>query len=226
MIKKLSMCFVSLTLASCATFIPPQPNDPSFAPRYPTVPKPPVQNTGSLFKVSNNSLLFEDTKANQVGDIITVVLTESTDARKTADTELTKETSVALPNPTIAGRQITFDNGTKSFELGVQGDLEFRGESDSEQSNQLNGTISVTVHEVLPNGNLYVRGEKWLTLNQGDEFIRISGILRPKDISAQNTVPSNRMANARIQYSGTGPIAESNTPGWLTRFFNSPWWPF
>lgn len=84
----------------------------------------------------------------------------------------------------------------------------------------------MTVAEVLPNGNLVVRGEKWMTLNRGDEFIRISGIVRPDDISPNNTVVSTRLANAQISYSGTGTLADSQSMGWLARFFNSEYWPF
>jgi len=90
----------------------------------------------------------------------------------------------------------------------------------------LAGNISVVVSEVLPNGNLVVRGEKWMTLNQGDEFIRITGIVRPQDIDPDNTVSSYLVANARIGYGGTGPVADANVLGWLTRFFISAVFPF
>lgn len=82
------------------------------------------------------------------------------------------------------------------------------------------------VAKVLPNGNLVVQGEKWIKLNQGDEFIQLRGIIRPEDISPLNTVPSSLVADARISYGGTGIIEEANTPGWLTRFFTSPLNPF
>jgi flagellar L-ring protein FlgH len=84
----------------------------------------------------------------------------------------------------------------------------------------------VTVADVLPNGNLVVRGEKWLTLNQGDEYIQISGIVRPIDIRTDNTVLSGLVADARITYSGKGMVADSNKMGWLSRFFASAIWPF
>jgi len=71
-----------------------------------------------------------------------------------------------------------------------------------------------------------VRGEKWITLNRGDEYIRISGIIRPEDVSQENTISSTKLANARISYSGTGELAESQSMGWVSRFFNNPLWPF
>jgi flagellar L-ring protein precursor FlgH len=90
----------------------------------------------------------------------------------------------------------------------------------------LQGAIAVQVAKVLPNGNLVVQGEKWIKLNQGDEFIQLRGIIRPEDISPLNTIPSSLVADARISYGGTGIIEEANTPGWLTRFFTSPLNPF
>jgi flagellar L-ring protein precursor FlgH len=83
----------------------------------------------------------------------------------------------------------------------------------------------VHVLKVLPNGNLMIRGEKWLTLNNGDEYIRLTGVIRPKDINSNNTILSTKVANARIQYAGTGSFADANEQGWLTKFFNSSWWP-
>ena len=105
-------------------------------------------------------------------------------------------------------------------------DGSFDGAGDSSQSNQLSGEITVTVAEVLPNGNLVVQGEKWLGINQGNEFVRLRGIIRPVDISATNTVQSIQVANAQLYYGGTGALQDSNTPGWLSRFFNHPVWPF
>ena len=90
---------------------------------------------------------------------------------------------------------------------------------------QEGGNLTVTVTEVLPNGVLRIRGEKWLSLTNGDEYIRLTGLVRPQDITPDNTVPSQRIANARIAYGGTGDFDQANQPGWLTRFFNSEWWP-
>jgi flagellar L-ring protein precursor FlgH len=113
------------------------------------------------------------------------------------------------------------------FETSITGPTtEFEGEGSSDISNSLNGSISVTVHEVLPNGILVVRGEKWLKLNQGDEYIQLSGMIRPQDIAADNTVSSAKLADARISYSGTGQVNDTNTMGWLSKFFISALLPF
>jgi flagellar L-ring protein precursor FlgH len=103
---------------------------------------------------------------------------------------------------------------------------EFKGEGDSTQSNSLTGTISVTVSEVLSNGNLVVRGEKLITLNTGSEHIRLSGIVRPDDVTPDNTIRSSQIANARIVYGGNGPVADVNKKGWLQQIVDSPWFPF
>jgi len=118
--------------------------------------------------------------------------------------------------------------GFKGLDLGVSlsGEREFDGSADANQSNSLTGSITVTVAEVLPNGILAIRGEKWITLNQGDELIRISGLVRTDDIGPDNTVLSTRVADARITYSGTGAFANASQPGWLNQFFLSPLWPF
>ena len=109
--------------------------------------------------------------------------------------------------------------------MGVSSSNEFTGDAQANQSNSLNGSISVTVVDVLANQNLVIRGEKWLTLNHGDEYIRLTGIIRPADISPANEIVSTKIANARIQYSGTGSFARSQEKGWLTKFFSSEWWP-
>jgi flagellar L-ring protein FlgH len=90
----------------------------------------------------------------------------------------------------------------------------------------LEGSIAVTVADVLPNGNLIVQGEKWMRINQGEEYIRLRGIVRPVDIGANNSVLSTQIADAQFAYGGTGAVAASSSPGWLSRFFGSPLWPF
>ena len=102
---------------------------------------------------------------------------------------------------------------------------DFQGAAEADQSNSLAGSITVTVTEVLPNGVLRIRGEKWLSLTNGDEYIRLTGLVRPQDIQPDNTVASNRIADARFAYGGTGDFDQANQMGWLARFFNSEWWP-
>ena len=183
-----------------------------------------VQN-GSLYNASTSLRYFSDVKARRVGDVITVVLEEKTDASKSADTNTDKASTIEIPNPTILGRNFTLGRNPL-FQNSLESSTVFAGKGDSSQSNSLTGNISVTVTAVYPNGNMLVRGEKVLTLNQGSEVIRISGLVRPVDVTPENTVLSTQIADAQITYSGSGMVADSNQSGWMTRFFNSPYWPF
>jgi flagellar L-ring protein precursor FlgH len=153
------------------------------------------------------------------------MLVERTNASKESSTSTAKGSSVDTGLPVFAGRPIT-SNGTAILNSEFGSDSSFDGQADSSQSNRLDGSITVTVAERLPNGNLLVRGEKLITINQGEEFIRVQGIVRPVDIGPQNTVASTKVADAKITYSGKGTLADTNRPGWLSRFFNSPWFPF
>ncbi|AWB67951.1 flagellar basal body L-ring protein FlgH [Saccharobesus litoralis] len=200
------------------------PNDPFYAPIFPEQQEESVIPTGSLFQANYSSSVYSDSKARRIGDIITVMLQENTSASKSAKAEYGKENDVALSPFTALGRTATV-NGNP-LNLSLQYESEFKGDSKADQSNSLNGQISVHVIKILPNGNLIVRGEKWLTLNTGKEYVRMTGILRPADISSSNTVASNRVANARIEYSGTGSFADANKQGWLSKFFYSDWFPF
>jgi len=116
----------------------------------------------------------------------------------------------------------------QSFGIGTNVDQqrEFNSQGQSQQSNSLIGNITVTVIQVYPNGNLLVRGEKAVGLNQGYETIKISGIVRPYDIRADNTVLSTQVADVRVEYRGKGALADANRQGWLSRFFSSVIWPF
>jgi flagellar L-ring protein precursor FlgH len=180
--------------------------------------------------------LYEDIKAREVGDIITVHLTEVTTAIKSNETKLDKTSTATIIDPTILGtsakfkipKQIPVPLKTQenlNLQTTVNATRSFDGKGDSNQSNSLNGTITVTVTKVYPNGNLHVRGEKWVTLNTGDEFIRVSGIIRPRDIGSNNIIDSNRIADARISYSGRGEVHNSGNQGWLMKILGSKLWP-
>ncbi len=219
--------FSVLVLAGCnSTPKPPvQANDPSFAPVVPNIPREHIAEDGALFKPYMANSLYSDVTARRVGDIITVTLRENTNATKSAGTTTSKETGVDV-QPIIGLGGDAVNIGGQSIQLGVNAANEFAGDAQANQRNSLSGAISVTVVDVLPNQNLVIRGEKWLTLNQGDEYIRLTGIIRPADISPENEIVSTKVANARIQYSGTGSFARAQEKGWLTQFFASQYWPF
>lgn len=180
---------------------------------------------GTIFSSGTEVRLFEDLKAGRVGDILTVRLVEKTDASKNSQTQTAKSTSATLANPEIFGRPLTKD-GTPLFSGSLEGDTSFDGQGASSQSNSLTGDITVTVIDRLPNGNLVIQGEKWLTINQGREFIRVTGVIRPNDIETDNSVLSTRIANAQIAYSAKGALAAANRQGLISRFFNSIFHPY
>jgi len=213
-----------LALAGCATVGGPQRDDPQWAATAPIPTETQPQADGSIYHDNQNMELFADPRAHRVGDILTIVLQESTQASKKATTSTSKTDKTSIDAPTILGKALTFNGNPAS--IGLSGDRGFTGDGSSSQSNQLSGQITVTVAQRLSNGNLMVRGEKWLTINQGQELIRISGIVRPQDINPDNSISSSRVADARISYTGRGSLADANTQGWLSRFFNSKWMPF
>lgn len=190
--------------------------DPDYAPTYPVAPPAPPAN-GAIFQASNGyAALTSGPRAAMVGDIVTIVLAERTQASKSTAAKTDRSGDVGLTPPSTGVLSKLFSPS----DVSASGGQSFDGKGQASQSNQLNGEIAVTVAEVYPNGNMLVRGEKMLTLNRGDEAIQISGIIRPVDISADNRVPSTRVANARITYSGKGEIARASRQGWLQRFFS------
>jgi len=211
-----------LMLAACAS---PKRGDPEYAPAMPVRQVSHDEASDSIYQTTSTWFLLEDIKPRHVGDMLTVTLEEKTDATKTANTETKKENDIAVAAATLLGAPITAKN-REILATKLASNYAFKGESDSDQSNSLTGSVTVTVVEVLANGNLIVQGEKWININQGDEYIRLRGIVRPSDINPDNTISSERVANAQIQYSGEGAVASANEQGWLTRFFNSKWMPF
>ena len=219
----LSVVLVSGCASTAADHV--QANDPSFAPVIPEMPREQIVEDGGLFRPRMANSLYSDVTARRVGDIITVTLSENTNASKSAGTSTSKDMGVDVqPITGLGGNALNI--GNQSIQLGLNASNDFSGDAQANQSNSLNGSISVTVVDVLANQNLVIRGEKWLTLNHGDEYIRLTGIIRASDISPENEILSTRIANARIQYSGTGSFARSQEKGWLTKFFSSEWWPF
>lgn len=180
--------------------------------------QPPVSG-GGLYQAGYNWTLMQDRRAYRVGDILTIKLDESTQSSKQAKTNFGKKNDVSLGAPEVFGT--TYDKLSGS----VSGNRNFNGNGSSQQQNMLRGSISVAVHRVLPNGVLEIRGEKWLTLNQGDEYMRVTGLVRAEDVERDNSISSQRIANARISYAGRGALSDSNSAGWLTRFFNHPLFP-
>lgn len=207
-----------LLLSACAAIRPPQ-LPPEQAP--PLAFPVPLQkaDAGGVFLSATPWTLVSDNHAFRPGDVLTVVLEETTQASKSADTSFGKKSSVNFKAPVLAGKVVKAD-------VALDSQRDFSGTATSTQQNALQGAITVIVQEVLPNGLLRVRGEKSLYLSQGEELVRVVGYVRSADIDSDNRVSSQRIADARIAYAGSGSLNDANSPGWLTRFFASPWMPF
>lgn len=188
---------------------------PAYAPTYAQSAPAPVAD-GAIYHASYGyAPLTSGARAAQVGDVVTILLVERTQALKSNSASTDRNGSIGITPPTTG--PLDFISKT---DLAISGGGKFDGKGNAAQSNSLNGEISVTIAQVYPNGTMLVRGEKQLTLNRGDEQIRISGIIRPIDISFDNRVLSTRVADARISYSGKGEIARASRQGWLNRFFS------
>ena len=218
------LALLIISVMSACSSAPPKDQSADYESAAPSGAGEDSGNMGSIYRSGYGMSLFLDRRARQVGDIITVTLEEKTDASKSSSTATGKESNLAIPTVTLLGRGVTYNS--LPVNSSVSSDQDFSGQGTSSQSNSLTGSITVTVSEVLRNGSLRVRGEKWVTINQGEEFIRIKGIVRPEDIGADNAVPSYKVADARITYSGKGALADANSMGWLGRLFQSVLSPF
>lgn len=175
---------------------------------------PPRQANGSIYQGRRGSQpLFEDRRPRVVGDTLTVELNEQVSASKTSSSSADRSGSMGLAFSTSSDR----DSKVGNYGLNASTDHEFAGSGGSRANNSFTGTISVTVMEVLPNGNLRVRGDKQIAINQGTEFIRFSGVVNPRTITGDNTVLSTQVSLARIEYVGEGYINEAQRMGWLHR---------
>ncbi|TAK64325.1 MAG: flagellar basal body L-ring protein FlgH [Methylobacter sp.] len=221
--RRFTFLAVVLSLLEACTPIPPR--DPAFAPVAPADLRPPIQNSGSIYQSGYDTRLFEDQTAKRIGDVLTITLLERTQAKKAADLDTKKDTNMSVTAPSMYTLGAQMLSG-QDINASLRANREFTGEAKADQSNSLSGNISVTVVDVLPNGNLSVRGEKRVTLNQGDEFIRLSGIVRPVDINSANIITSDKVADVTIMYVGEGALADASKMGWLARVLNSPWFPF
>ena len=218
-IKALSVAGL-LILAGCNMMTPPatvhQPMTARPAPHQDV-----VVNQGSIYQPESARLnLNEDRRAFFVGDTITIVIEEKTSASKKSSGNAARTGSTGLTVPTVSGVPFKTFQG---MDIEANSSQKFSGSGDAASNNLFSGNLAVTVIEVYPNGNLLVSGEKQVTINQGTEFIRFSGVVNPVTVTSTNTVSSTRVADARIEYRGNGYINEAQTMGWLSRAFMSIW---
>lgn len=215
-----------LTVSACATYEKKRFSETEFEKidRIPDSRENRVLN-GAIYRQDSSISLFKDNKAYQIGDILTVLLSEKTNASTLAATNTSKNDQADIGVSSLFGGAGNY-RGLPVLDVGIKAKRGFSGSGNSSQSNSLRGDISVVVVDVLKNGNLVVQGEKVIKINQGSESVSFSGVLRPQDIGVDNTIPSLKVANAKIYYGGSGSISQANSQGWLSRLLSSEYWFF
>lgn len=212
-----------ILMAACDTYVEDR-RAVDFKPIYLQEPEEQTANSdfGAIYRQDKGSLFAMEGRAHRVGDILTVSFTESFQATKSQNAATSRSSENKMTLPSVMQKLPVIGNGIPdAAELASSGESSFAGSGSSNQSNSLTGLISVHVVRVYSNGNLEIMGQKKLTLNNGDEYIRVSGIVRPRDISSENIVQSDRIANADINYIGAGDIARTGKKGWYTKMIET-----
>jgi len=223
----LILLIISALLAGCNSA---PKRDPEFAAVPPAAIAPAPHGNGSIYQAGFERSWFENVRARRVGDILLVNLVEDTEASHTNSGSVSRNNSTSIANPTLFGRMPSFSlpglSGSYDLSQSLSSSTAFDGDAENTQENEFSGSISVMVTEVLPNGYMKVRGEKRISMTGGNEYIRVSGIVRPEDIDLDNTVESTRVADATLVYVGDGQVTKATTMGWLAKFFISAIMPF
>ena len=212
----LAMLLAGSLLGACTTVPPTNVHQPMSA--RPAARTENLSATGSIYQAGVSRTLFEDRRARYVGDTMTIAIGESTTASTKSNTNASKTTAINASVPTVSGLP---GKSLQGLALDASSSNSLAGKGDAAANNVFTGTITVTVIEVLPNGNLLVSGEKQVSIGGGTEYIRLSGIVNPYFINAANTIGSGNVADARIEYKESGAISEAQVMGWLSRFFLS-----
>ncbi len=220
-----TLCIVLMLLVISGCVKKGATKDATYEPAKPKQEKLAYKFNGAIYQEGMVIGLYEDTTARHVGDVLTIKLMERASAVAHSNTRVEKEQKVEMPPPKIAGDKVTKDD-KEVLNNEVNAGRDFKGSGASDQAHSFDGNITVTVAEVLPNKHLVVRGEKLIVLNQADEYIRFSGIVRPQDIDQTNTVESTKIGNVRLSYAGQGVLGSANSMGPLARFFQSPAYPY
>ena len=229
--RLLGPTLLALGLVGCATPPAPLAHSPEFAPVMPVAVTQPRVVTGAIYNGRQSDNFFGRGRNYRVGDLITVLLNEATQAGRSQSGSVSREASNDVIPSGITAKALRIpakifgSKGEGAF-TGLNlnsANIESGGSGEADQRASLTGAVSVTVVEVLANGNLMVRGEKQLALTEGAEVIQVSGIIRPDDVSPNNMVQSRRLANAQIAYRGTGDMANAAKPGWGTKALLAIW---
>ncbi|MFT4057488.1 MAG: flagellar basal body L-ring protein FlgH [Novosphingobium sp.] len=216
--RNAAVLLCATALSAAPAYAKKEPKPSGFEPTLPVAaPIAPVAANGSIFAASGGyAALYQGTRAARVGDPLTILLVESTTASKAVSSKSGKSGSLGVTPPTkgIISKLLDADA------LKAGSNSTFTGQGSAAQTSSLSSTLSVTIAEVRPNGTALVRGEKKMLISQGDEWVRFSGIVRLADIDQENQIASDRVADARIEYTGKGALQQASKQGWLGRFFN------
>ena len=196
---------------------------------FPAAPPPeipqPKPSPGSLFTGYSN--LFSDPKAHRVGDVVTITVYENLSGSGSVQNDTSKKSSynLSVSKPILFGRPFPGRSKDPLVGFSTAPSKSFAGKGSTSRSAKLIATISARVVKVYPNGDLYIVGKKVVKINDDEEVLRISGIVRPEDIGPDNTVPSSKIADMYVEYNGKGYFNQESRPGWLARFL-AKIWPF
>ena len=217
---KLLWILVMAAACSACSVLPPEPlaHSNGFSPVFPVEQKLPALATGAIYNGQQSERFFGRGRGFRVGDVITVLLNESTQAARTQNGTLSRSSSNDVP--TSAPNLL---NGLFKSAVKLESNIKNEGVGKADQTASLTGSIAVSVVDVMSNGNLVLRGEKQVALSEGSEIIQVGGIVRPDDIAPNNTVQSRRLANAQITYRGTGDLATAARAGWGTSTLLKLW---
>ncbi|MEA1968653.1 MAG: flagellar basal body L-ring protein FlgH [Thermodesulfobacteriota bacterium] len=199
---------------------------PVLQPEYASQPP----SEGSLW-TELSAPLFEDTKARCPGDTLVVDIVENSSSSMDVNTETSRDSSMDIGVPNFFGYMRQFEALSNPTSKGMLGDKlvgtkyknDFTGEATSDRTGQITASIAARIIEVLPNGNLGIFGKRAMKVNSEVQYIVVSGIVRPQDISCDNRVKSTYLADSSIEYFGKGALADKQKPGWGTRFFDNVW---
>ena len=219
--KLASLAILGGLIGGCSTYTE-QVVSQSFQPaEAPVIFAKSTNTNGAIFQPGRSGLFATDQRARRIGDILTVSFNETYAATKAQTASSSKTDAFGVTLPTALPNMLTggFDKDPAGLNAGTT--RSFAGAGNAVQSNSFSGLLSVTVVRVFDNGNMEVQGQKELTLNNGNEYVRVRGVVRPEDISAGNIVSSNRLADAQIRYTGSGHLADSSQPGWLSQLMRT-----
>jgi len=227
MLSKRFLLVGSALLASClagCNVMPPQAmtHSPQFEPVYPLKQVQASTATGAIYVGRQSDSWFGKGRNFQVGDVITVLLNESTQAARSQVGTITRNSTNDMLSPGLAVLGNRLGGVMKGVDFSKT-DIANKGTGSADQTASLTGSVAVSVVEVMPNGNLVLRGEKQLALTEGSEIIQVAGIIRPDDVAPNNTVQSRRLANAQIAYRGSGDLANASRAGWGTSALLKLW---